>query len=77
MFNFAVFQIMSKLCKFYLQGNCKNGRDCAFFHQEIRRDRFGMLSKTIPTDSGKDKNQVNYGSRNNRCFLINCELSEV
>ena len=49
------FRKMSKHCKFYLQGNCKNGRNCSFFHQEIRRDRYGMLSKTFQTNPRRDE----------------------
>ncbi|XP_023340751.1 uncharacterized protein LOC111710830 isoform X2 [Eurytemora carolleeae] len=38
---------MSKPCRFYLQGYCKNGRYCRFNHQSVTRDQRGLATKTI------------------------------
>ena len=65
------FRKMSKHCKFYLQGNCKNGRNCSFFHQEIRRDRYGMLSKTFQTNPRRDETSKESKRVNERCIVLN------
>ena len=64
--NEYLFQLMGKPCKFFLQGLCKNGRNCQFFHQEVRRDSYGMLTKTIPTNQEGEKIPYRYKEASSR-----------
>ena len=38
---------MSKTCRFFLQGFCRNGNNCQFEHQNVIRERDGNVSKTF------------------------------
>ena len=42
-----IFRKMSKPCRFYLQGYCKNRKNCQFIHQSVTRDQKGLVTKTF------------------------------
>jgi len=38
---------MSKPCRFFLQGFCRNGNNCQFAHQEVVTERDGNMGRTF------------------------------
>ena len=42
-----VSEKISKPCRFFLQGFCRNGYNCQFAHQEVVTERDGNMSRTF------------------------------
>jgi len=48
------FQKMSKPCKFYIQGFCRNGGGCTFLHTQVTNQQHGnILKNAAETKSGE------------------------
>ncbi|XP_023341503.1 uncharacterized protein LOC111711391 isoform X3 [Eurytemora carolleeae] len=42
---------MSKPCKFYIQGYCRNGGGCTFLHTQVTHERHGNILKTYAAET--------------------------
>jgi len=71
-----VSEKISKPCRFFLQGFCRNGNNCQFAHQEVVTERDGNMGRTfVNTDKYEYRRKTDVRQRyirKMRYFGFNC-----